>query len=216
MKNITSLFILLVFVSACSTKLSPGTYTTSSSDRVLFAGTTIEVLSDNKINILHWTDTGNRYGEGTYTLKGNTLDIVFDSVDIVMAHYTEKSIDRSYADAITYQINSKQKLVGASVSVYDNQMGFMKGGVVGYDNICKMHIPNDIKSAYIIIDVFGYESLKIPIKSQHSTAYTIYLMETFTEFFKEGERKSYQIKQKGDEFILKEGKQKIFLKEKSN
>ncbi len=212
MKNIY-LFSLLVLLSACSQKIVPGTYTTSVNDKILFAGTNVEVLPNNKIHILHWTDTGNRYGEGSYQLNGKNLTITFDSIDAVLAHYTEHLIDRSYADATTYQITSNDNMVGASVSVFDNKMGFMSGGVVGNDNICRMHIPNDIKSAYIIVNMFGYEALKIPIKKQTSTLYNVHLMETFTEFFKKGEKKTYQVKSKGNELILTEGKHKIFLKE---
>jgi hypothetical protein len=202
---------------SCSPKLQIGTYTTSADDKILFAGTDVDVFKNDKIAIHHWTDTGSRYGEGRYVIKGKKIEIEFDKPNAVRANFLEEDIKSIYADAYSYKIVTEKDsgLFGANISAMDKDDVYIEGGIIQEKGIGIVNIPTNIKVHYLLVSAFGHANLKIPISSDGSKQFTIQLRNTFVEYFEEGQIKTYKMKTKKDLLILNDGKHEYNLRYKS-
>ncbi len=198
-------FALLLFSQSCSPKVGKGLYMSNEGEKLLMAGTRLLLTGEEKMSILHWTDTDVKYGEGSYAVKGNKMEVVFDEVNAVVPNYRIDSTEPRYADALTFIIELKDPLPKAAVSAFDENMGFMKGGSIGSNNRCVLNVPKHIKTSYILIDN-GVKVFEIPIETQVSSHIKVYNTNGVNTFYRKGETKTFSIKKNKSHLQLNDEK----------
>ena len=207
MKLFIHYILLIVAFSSCtSKKILTGTYSNSLDNVVQFEGSNIELLDHRKVRVNHWSDTGEFYGEGTYSQKGNKLIIKFRELNISQGEYILSELDVNYIDAFIYQVEAiSQDLFGAMIYAIDKDGKIIHSNTIKQEGIGVLKVPKASVINLIRIAAFGYATLDIPIEKQGSKKVEIYLEDNFKKFIKGGTKEVYKIESNEQKILLKKG-----------
>ena len=195
MKLFIQYILLLVAFSSCnSSRILTGTYSNRIENVVQFEGSNIELLDNRKVKVNHWSDTGELYGEGTYTQKGNKLIIKFKDLNIPQGEFILSELDVNYIDANIYQVEPiSQELFGALIYAIDNEGKIIHSNTIKQEGVGVLKAPKSSIIKLIRVSAFGYNTLDIPIEKQGSKKVEIYLENNFKKFIKGGTKEVYKI-----------------------